>query len=166
MFNEKIILLGSSGLIRQIKQEIRERQDCGYTLVLELAEPNGHRPQGNQESSDNMIGHRFEGLAHMAKTLGVKKVVAGFKEKRHVFPTQELLRCRVEGIDVIEGNSFYEMLTGKLVVEQINPSWLIFSGGFEKSPYEALSKAIHRPDFILRHADLFVSPAFACCYFD
>ena len=122
------------GLIKEIKQEIKAREDCGYTLVLELSEPNGHRSSENPENSDTTIGQRFEGLANLARTLGVKKIIAGFKEKRHVFPTKELLQCRVEGIDVIEGNSFYEMLTGKLVVEQINPSWLIFSGGFEKSP--------------------------------
>lgn len=133
MFNEKIMLLGSSDIVNQIKQEICARQDCGYTMVVEIAEPNGHRPIGSSECSGQMIGHRFEGLAHVAKTLDVKKVIAGFKEKRHVFPTQELLRCRVEGIDVLEGNSFYEMLTGKLIVEQIPPSWFIFSGGFEKS---------------------------------
>jgi hypothetical protein len=49
------------------------------------------------------------------------------------FPTRQLLSCRVNGIEVIEGTSFYEMLTGKFVVEQINPSWLIFSEGFKKS---------------------------------
>ena len=63
-----------------------------------------------------------------------------FREKRSLFPTQELLRCRVEGIDVIEGNSFYEMLTGKLIVELINPSWLIFSRGFEKSKVRRVFK--------------------------
>ena len=154
LFNEKIMLLGSSGLVKQIKQEIRERQDCGYTLVLELAEPNGHRPPGSSERSGQMVGHRFEGLAHVAKTLGVKKVVAGFKEKRHVFPTKELLRCRVEGIDVIEGNSFYEMLTGKLVVEQINPSWLIFSSGFQKSSMRR---------FLKRSLDLILSFGMLIC---
>ena len=154
MFNEKIMLLGSSGLVKQIKQEICRRQDCGYTLVLELAEPNGHRPPGSSERSSQMVGHRFEGLAHVAKTLGVKKIIAGFKEKRHVFPTKELLRCRVEGIDVIEGNSFYEMLTGKLVVEQINPSWLIFSGGFEKSRTRR---------FLKRSTDLILSFGMLIC---
>jgi sugar transferase (PEP-CTERM system associated) len=63
-----------------------------------------------------------------------------FREKRSLFPTQELLRCRVEGIDVMEGNSFYEMLTGKLIVELINPSWLIFSRGFEKSKVRRVFK--------------------------
>ena len=45
----------------------------------------------------------------------------------------ELLQCRVDGIEVLEGTTFYEMLTGKLIVEKINPSWLIFSDGFQKS---------------------------------
>ena len=154
MFNEKILLLGSSGLVAQIKQEISARQDCGYTLVLEIAEPNGHRPTESSEGAGQVIGHRFEGLAQVARTLGVKKVVAGFKEKRHIFPTQELLRCRVEGIDVIEGNTFYEMLTGKLIVEQIPPSWFIFSGGFEKSRTKR---------FLKRSTDLILSFGMLVC---
>ena len=76
----------------------------------------------------------------MVKALGIKKIIAGFKEKRNSFPTEELLKCRVAGIEVIEGNSFYEMLTGKLTVEQLNPSWLIFSGGFEKTRIRRLLK--------------------------
>jgi sugar transferase (PEP-CTERM system associated) len=133
MFNEKIILLGSSGLVKQIKQEICERLDCGYTLVLELPESDTHGRFEEPKHPELLVGQRFEGLARVAKALGIKKIIAGFKEKRHTFPTKELLRCRMEGIDVIEGISFYENLTGKLTVESINPSWLIFSGGFQKS---------------------------------
>ena len=55
------------------------------------------------------------------------------EERRSGFPTRQLLNCRVDGIEVIEGTTFYEMLTGKFMVEQINPSWLIFSEGFRKS---------------------------------
>jgi sugar transferase (PEP-CTERM system associated) len=156
MFNEKIVLLGSSGIVNQIKQEIRERKDCGYTLVLECAEPDKRRVQDESEYVLPMIGQPFEGLATVAQRLGVKKIIAGFQEKRHVFPTQELLRCRMEGIEVIEGNSFYEMLTGKLIVEHINPSWLIFSGGFEKS-------ATLR--FLRRLSDLVLSITTLICLF-
>jgi exopolysaccharide biosynthesis polyprenyl glycosylphosphotransferase len=41
---------------------------------------------------------------------------------------------------VLDGNSFYEMLTGKLIVEAINPSWLIFSHGFQKPVIKRLIK--------------------------
>jgi sugar transferase (PEP-CTERM system associated) len=66
--------------------------------------------------------------------------VVSFREKRRILPTRELLRCRVDGMEIIEGNSFYEMLTGKLLVEFINPSWLIFSNGFQKSRLRRIVK--------------------------
>jgi len=46
----------------------------------------------------------------------------------------------VSGVDVLDGNSFYEILTGKLIVEHINPSWLIFSDGFHRSWFRRTAK--------------------------
>jgi sugar transferase (PEP-CTERM system associated) len=69
----------------------------------------------------------------MAHTLRIKKVVVDFQERRAISPTRELLKCRVDGIDVLDGNKFYENLTGKLTVKSLNPSGLIFSDGFQKS---------------------------------
>jgi sugar transferase (PEP-CTERM system associated) len=133
ILNEKIILLGSGELIKDIRQEIKARKDCGYSVILELPEDGKHNHDEKGETSQLVLGSRFEGLADMAHGLGASRIVAAFRERRRAFPVKELLRCRVEGIDVIEGISFFEMLTGKLIVGQLNPSWLIFSGGFEKS---------------------------------
>lgn len=133
LFNQDILLMGSSELVEKIKAEINERKDCGYTLAMELSESDNYIERSEPKNPDQLVGERFEGLADVVKSLGIKKIVAGFKEKRNSLPTRELLKCRVAGIEVIEGNSFYEMLTGKLTVEQLNPGWLIFSGGFEKT---------------------------------
>ncbi len=76
---------------------------------------------------------KYKGLWETAKGLGIKKIIVALKQRRGAFPVDELLQCRVDGIDIMEGTSFYEMLTGKLIVKEINPAWLIFSGGFEKS---------------------------------
>jgi hypothetical protein len=75
----------------------------------------------------------YDHLCEIAEQLKVRKIVVALKEKRGAFPIKELLRCRVKGIDILDGNTFYEMLTGKLIVDQINPSWLIFSKGFQKT---------------------------------
>jgi len=134
-FNQKIILIGSTGLIKNIKSEINERKDCGYHIVAEVPEA-GHRNKPNQDSVSNpgnLCGQKYEGLAELAQKQGIEKIVVALAEKRNNFPTNELLKCRVSGIEVIDGNSFYEMLTGKLIVNAINPSWLIFSEGFRKS---------------------------------
>jgi len=133
LFNQKIILLGSGKLVKDIKQEISERKDCGYTLALEVPENMSEVDLANPASTPIVCKNKCEGLCDMAHTLGIKKVIVDLKERRTISPTRELLRCRVDGIDVIDGNKFYENLTGKLTVESLNPSGLIFSGGFQKT---------------------------------
>jgi hypothetical protein len=133
LFNENIILLGSGDLIEEIRSEIKNRIDCGYSVLCEF--PESKHSTSSKEGKDQcqLIGRQYEGLAYVAKSMRVKKVVAAFKEKRQELPTDELLHCRMEGIDVIDGNNFYELLTGKLLVKQVPPSWLIFSEGFNQS---------------------------------
>ena len=133
MFNQKIILLGSGDLIKDIKQEISERKDCGYTLALEVPENMSDVDLTNPAYTPIVCKNECEGLYEMAHTLGIKKVIVDFKERRAISPTRELLKCRVDGIDVLDGNKFYENLTGKLTVESLNPSGLIFSDGFQKT---------------------------------
>ncbi|UCF90814.1 MAG: TIGR03013 family PEP-CTERM/XrtA system glycosyltransferase [Desulfobacterales bacterium] len=133
IFDQKIILLGSGELAKNIKDEINSKKDCGYTLSVMVPECANDIDFTEQNNPAVICKKNYEGLCELAKALGIQKIVVGFREKRHAFPTKELLKCRVEGIDVVDGNSFYEMLTGKLRVEDINPSWLIFSDGFQKS---------------------------------
>ena len=54
-------------------------------------------------------------------------------ERRSKLPADQLLRCKMRGIKIQEGETLYEELTGKIFVEKLNPSWLIFSDGFGKS---------------------------------
>jgi sugar transferase (PEP-CTERM system associated) len=46
----------------------------------------------------------------------------------------------MDGIDVIEGDSFFEMLSGKVSVNSISPGWLIFSDGFKVGRFQAFTK--------------------------
>jgi len=48
----------------------------------------------------------------------------------------------VRGLSIIDGESFYERIAGKVLVEKINPSWLIFSDGFVKSPAAKFVKRV------------------------
>lgn len=134
-FNQKIILIGSGDLALNIYNEITIRKDCGYTISVIVTENNNEDNTFKEKINTDIIYiNNYEGLCDMARDMGIKKIVVALQEKRGgSFPTEELLRCRVDGIEVIEGNSFHEMLTGKLIVEYINPGWLIFSEGFEKS---------------------------------
>jgi len=129
LFDQRIVLLGASDLAQDIEMEIQSRRDSGYKIEAIFT---------GKESIDALpyspicdIEHgTFEKVCAFVLDRGIKKVVVTLKERRGCLPVRELLNCRVSGIEVIEGNSFYEMLTGKLIVKQINPGWLIFSDGF------------------------------------
>ena len=133
IFNEKIILLGSGELADNIQKEIKETKDCGYTISVLVQEGGEDFNIAEKISPAVICRDNYENLCKTAQDLGIPKIVVALKERRNSLPVKELLKCRVEGIEVLEGNSFYEMLTGKLIVKTINPGWLIFSEGFQKT---------------------------------
>jgi sugar transferase (PEP-CTERM system associated) len=154
IFDQKIILLGSDELGGKIREEIKGKKDCGYAVAAWMREGEAAPDSGNGKTAMVAGKPGYEGLCELAENLGIKKIVVALREKRGAFPVKELLKCRVNGISVIEGASFYEMLTGKLIVNQINPGWLIFSEGFHKSRSKRFFKRL--ADILLSLALLIV----------
>ena len=60
-------------------------------------------------------------------------IVVGQDDRRGTFPAAALLECRLRGIGVEDWPAFYEKVTGKILVSDLRPSWLIFSDGFVKT---------------------------------
>jgi len=141
LFNQNIIILGSSPLAFDILEEIDKAPECGYSVAVII--PDSEEEVSNLKVSKNIIvrNGKFD-LCSDAKEMNINKVVVALKEQRGLFPTHELIRCRTAGIEVIEGSSFYEMLTGKVLVTKIKPSWLIFSEGFRKSKIKTILKRL------------------------
>jgi len=141
IFNQNIILLGSSPLAFDILNEIEIEPDCGYSVSVII--PDSEEEVLNINISEKItIRKEKKDLCYVAKETGINKVVVALREQRGSFPTQELIRCRTAGIEVLEGSSFYEMLTGKVLVTQIKPSWLIYSEGFRKSKFRTMVKRL------------------------
>lgn len=130
LFNQKLIIIGSGALAQGIIHGIRDKRDSGYEIErVHKEEACRNRACGSQPD-----------LCEQAKNNNIAKIVVALEEKRGTLPIEQLLKCRTEGIEILEGTSFYEMLMGKLYVKQINPAWLIFSEGFRKSPLKSFMK--------------------------
>ena len=63
----------------------------------------------------------------------VAGLVVAMPESRGKLPVRELLELKLQGVSIEEATSLYEQITGKIAVENLRPSWLIFSHGFRKS---------------------------------
>ncbi len=57
-------------------------------------------------------------------------MVLALEERRNALPLADLLRIKTTGVHVNEFSSFIERETGRVDLDTLNPSWLIFSDGF------------------------------------
>lgn len=62
-------------------------------------------------------------------------LVVALTERRGGLPVRDLLRCKLNGVDIVDALSFYEETTGKLLIENIQPSWFLYSDGFRVTPF-------------------------------
>jgi len=131
LFSERVIILGSSELARDIVHEIATRNDLSYDVSSLIAQKKDRDTRNTFKGISVHSG--FDNISDVAEAENVKNIIIALDEMRGALPLKELLQCKVRGINIIDGKSFYEMITGKLMVEKINPSWLIFSDGFVKS---------------------------------
>ncbi|MCD6298454.1 MAG: exopolysaccharide biosynthesis polyprenyl glycosylphosphotransferase, partial [Deltaproteobacteria bacterium] len=139
-FAEKALVIGSGELTRDIMNEINSRKDLGYDVCAVITDEKGKIDKDQFKGMSVKYG--FGNICDFAEAEDVSSVIVALDEKRGILPYKELLSCKVRGINVIDGESFYERITQKLLVEKINPSWLIFSDGFVKSRISRASKRL------------------------
>lgn len=83
-----------------------------------------------------------DSLLSIALKEKAQKIVVSLTERRGTLPVKEVLDCKLRGIDIVDSPSFYEQMTGKLLVENINPSWFIFTEGFKATIFKQYFKRI------------------------
>ena len=138
-FIERVLILGTSPLASKVVQEIEMRPNAGYAIVGVVDDGAG--------SEGTFAGYPFYGpVARLAKIIDdvrPGRIIVTMAERRGRLPVDELLQGRVGGILVEDGVDTYERLTGKLAVEALTPSNLIFSKDFRKSQVDlAVARAV------------------------
>jgi exopolysaccharide biosynthesis polyprenyl glycosylphosphotransferase len=120
-FSERVLILGGGPLAAELTRHIRTRPDLALRLVGVLApgaEPAPGRLGDYGDVGDVVRRHRPD------------RIIVAMADRRGNLPVSELLACRVRGIAVDEGTRVFERLTGRLAVESLTPSALIFGDGF------------------------------------
>jgi sugar transferase (PEP-CTERM system associated) len=84
--------------------------------------------------SSNLLTVRDgDSLVTMARKYNVEEIVVSVQNRRGGFPIKELLDCKLEGIKVTDAATFFERETCQIRVDSLQPSWLVFGGGFDQS---------------------------------
>ena len=133
---ERLLVMGVS----RAAEGILELQSTGsrpFTVLGFLDDsPGAHEtlPAGAE-----LLG-KSKDLLSIAEELHPDCVITALAEMRGALPTKDLLECRLRGIRVEDWPTFYEKQTGKILLAELRPSWLIFSDGFVKTRLAQIHK--------------------------
>ncbi|HEY0376166.1 MAG TPA: TIGR03013 family XrtA/PEP-CTERM system glycosyltransferase [Pyrinomonadaceae bacterium] len=142
-FGERILIVGSGPLAVELAREALERPDAGFRIV-------GFTDNDPALLGKSLINPRVVGLSSDLEKIvpreNVDRIVVAMGERRGQFPTDQLLHLSLSGnVSIEEGASFYERLTGRVHLDMMRPSWLIFSGRGRQARLNAAARVLmHR----------------------
>ena len=90
----------------------------------------------------NRILDTTEPLPELVERLQIGEIVLAVRDRRGGIPVQELLKCKVRGIRVLELSSFFERENGHLQLDSMNASWMILSDGFDQGMLRDTAKRL------------------------
>ncbi len=140
---EKILVVGTGRTALDTAEAVWERRDAGYRIVGFISE-NGAKPM--EKLGKSVILGKGPDLESVILNEKIDRVVIAVRERRGAFPTEALLRMSLAGdVSIEECTSFFERITGKVHVDMLRPSWLIFAGRRRDSRIKAVFREmIHR----------------------
>lgn len=128
---ERLLLVGTGpAAVTLAKELFQRRQELGVEIVG-FVDPDPARV-GAPLINPGVIG-TIEDIPAIVRARGVDRVVVSLADARGKLPMDKLLEMKLDGVTFDHLASVYEELTGKIAVENLRPSWLIFSSGFRKS---------------------------------
>ena len=128
MFRERVYVLGSGARARCVVETLRSRHDVGMEVVTREAEA---------ASTGGIDRFARELRGFCTPKLLIDRVVVAMEDRRGSLPFSEILTLRLRGVVIEDASSLIERLTGKVPLDGLTPSRLIFTEGFNvKAPLE------------------------------
>src|ERR1022692_1472468 len=119
---ERVYVLGSSDRARRVVEAIRTRKDLGMEVVGWAG------AFGNGGSDREGLASAVQGLIGRSH---VDRIIVAVSDRRNILPVRELLELRLNNaVKVEDASSLLEQISGKIEVENLHPSSLIYSEGF------------------------------------
>jgi sugar transferase (PEP-CTERM system associated) len=137
-FRERVLFLGATPTAEHIIGEL-EVNHPGYEIVGFVDD----RPADQVALSNGfrVLGTTWQ-LSEIATGCEVGTIVVCLTERRGSFPLKPILDCKLRGIRIEDWPAFYEKLTGKIIVQNLRPSWLVFSEGFKRTAVTRMAKHV------------------------
>jgi len=123
MLVERVDVLGADERAQRLVQGLRQNPEIGVEIASWTGQLDG------EVTRQSVAAHLMEVVSKQR----VHRVIVAMKDRRGNMPVDELLQLRLQGVKIEEATSWLEKISGKIEVENLNPSWLVFNEGFRRS---------------------------------
>ena len=134
---ERILVVGTGETARKVARQILAQRDFAYRVI------------GFVDDDRSRIGERIvnpaivgtpEDIPALVARHQIDRIVVGMADRRGKLPIEQLLKAKMTGVRVEDATTTYERVTGKILIDDLRPSWLIFSEGFRVSRWTRFMK--------------------------
>lgn len=128
-FAERALILGDGPLAQPLIAEIESRPELGMHIAGQLR----HLENANGHHANLTEPEQFDQLTRQVETFRADRLIVAMGDRRGRLPVEALLRLKSKGLRIQDGAEAYEAITGKVPIESLRLSWLLFSPGFQVS---------------------------------
>lgn len=132
-FSERVYLVGTGKWANHIAQILRTRTELGMQLVGWTGAAGGDLGTADSLGQD---------LINAVRKTRAQRVIVAISDRRNRMPSHELLELSLNGVKVEDANTVYQRVSGKIDVDSLVPSSLIFGEGFKLDPAFMLARRI------------------------
>lgn len=127
---ERILVVGTGATARKVVRQILAQREFAYRVVGFIDDDATRL--GERIVNPGIVGTPAD-IAALIEKHQIDRIIVGLADRRGKLPVEELLRAKMAGICVEDATTTYERVTGKILIDDLRPSWLIFSDGFRVS---------------------------------
>jgi sugar transferase (PEP-CTERM system associated) len=137
LFKRRVLVYGTGRNAAPIGKLRRRADRRGFALVGFV------QPEGEAcEIPPELLLRENGSLPELCDRYDVDEIVVAMDERRRGFPIRDMLECRLGGTDITELLTFLERETGRVRIDVLNPSWLIFGQGFRRDTARLVSSRL------------------------
>jgi len=137
VLKQRILILGAGKNADLINSRLRRESDRRTFIIVGFVPVPG---QPILVRDELLVQPDDRGLAELTERLQIDELVIAPDERRGGLPMEQMLLCVQHGVSVVDLSSFFEREAGMVQLNVVDPSWLVFSGGFDYSTPRRLSK--------------------------
>jgi sugar transferase (PEP-CTERM system associated) len=136
---ERLLIVGTGPAAKIIARQILAQREFGYDIV-------GFIDRDASRIGESLVNPRIVGtpadIGRLVESHDVARIVVALPDRRGALPVQELIEAKLAGVRIEDAATTYERLTGKILLDDLRPSAVIFSDGFHVSPLTRFVKRV------------------------